>query len=127
MFHLKKEKNASGSPETKKQDKYYYASQWSLMYHKFRKHKLAMVSVWLLAIFYLVAIFGNFVAPQGTEQFDGRYVNCGPTPIHFFHEGKWEGPFVYGLARERVFEELSRLLSRGASRRGCVPCQKGGA
>ena len=111
MFHLKKEKNASGSPETKKQDKYYYASQWSLMYHKFRKHKLAMVSVWLLAIFYLVAIFGNFVAPQGTEQFDGRYVNCGPTPIHFFHEGKWEGPFVYGLKRVRDPETYMNIFT----------------
>ena len=101
MFHLKKEKNASGSPETKKQDKYYYASQWSLMYHKFRKHKLAMVSTFILVIFYLTAIFGNFVAPQGTEQYDGKYVNCPPHGIHLFHEGRFVGPFVYGLARER--------------------------
>ena len=101
MFHLKKEKNASGSPETKKQDKYYYASQWSLMARKFRKHKLAMVSTIILVIFYLTAIFGNFVAPQGTEQYDGKYVNCPPHGIHLFHEGKFVGPFVYGLARER--------------------------
>ena len=101
MFHLKKEKNASGSPETKKQDKYYYASQWSLMYHKFRKHKLAMASTIILVIFYLTAIFGNFVAPQGTEQYDGKCVNCPPHGSHLFHEGKFVGPFVYGLARER--------------------------
>lgn len=82
-------------------DSYYYASQWQLMYQKFRKHKLAMASAVLLIIFYTIAIFGNFIAPQGTEQFAGKYVNCGPTPIHFFHEGKWEGPFVYGLKRER--------------------------
>ena len=94
-----------------KDDSYFYASQWQLMYHKFRKHKLAMVSVWLLAIFYLVAIFGNFVAPQGTEQFDGRYVNCGPTPIHFFHEGKWEGPFVYGLKRVRDPETYMNIFT----------------
>ena len=29
-------------------DKYYYASQWQLMYQKFRKHKLAMASAILL-------------------------------------------------------------------------------
>ena len=56
-------------------DKYYYASQWQLMYQKFRKHKLAMASAILLIVFYVTAIFGNFVAPQGTEQFSGQYVN----------------------------------------------------
>ena len=101
MDKMKKENNASGSPEAKKQDKYYYASQWSLMARKFRKHKLAMVSTFVLLIFYLTAIFGNFVAPQGTEQYDGKYVNCPPHGIHLFHEGKFVGPFVYGLARER--------------------------
>ena len=34
----------------KKGDKY-YASQWSLMMRKFRKHKLAMASTILLLIF----------------------------------------------------------------------------
>ena len=56
----------------KRDDKYYYASQWRLMARKFRKHKLAMVSTVILLIFYFIAIFGNFFAPQGTEQFDGK-------------------------------------------------------
>ncbi len=92
-------------------DSYYYASQWQLMYQKFRKHKLAMASAVLLLLFYTVAILGNFVAPQGTEQFSGEYVNCGPTPIHFFHEGKWEGPFVYGLKRERDPETFMNVFT----------------
>lgn len=87
--------------QEKKDNKYYYASQWSLMRRKFKKHKLAMASTWLLLFFYLVAIFGNFVAPQGTEQYDGKYVNCAPTPIHMFHDGRFVGPFVYGLKTER--------------------------
>lgn len=49
------------------------------MYQKFRKHKLTMASAVLRIIFYTMAIFGNFVAPQETEQFSGQYVNCGPT------------------------------------------------
>lgn len=92
-------------------DKYYYASQWQLMYQKFRKHKLAMASAILLIVFYVTAIFGNFVAPQGTEQFSGQYVNCAPTKIHFFHEGKWEGPFVYGLQRERDPETFMLIFT----------------
>jgi len=87
--------------EREKNDRYYYASQWRLMAKKFRRHKLAMTSAFVLLFFYLVAIFGNFVAPQGTEQFDGRYVNCRPTPVHFFHEGEFIGPYVYGIKMER--------------------------
>ena len=87
--------------QEKKSDKYYYASQWQLMGRKFRKHKLAMISAFVLMIFYLIAILGNFIAPQGTEQYDGKYVNCAPTPVHLFDEGKFVGPFVYGLKMER--------------------------
>ncbi len=87
--------------QEKKSDKYYYASQWRLMGRKFRRHKLAMASAYVLIFFYLVAILGNFIAPQGTEQYNGKYVNCPPTPVHLFHEGKLVGPFVYGLKTER--------------------------
>lgn len=97
--------------EQKKSDKYYYASQWSLMMRKFRKHKLAMTSTIVLIFFYVVAIFGNFVAPQGTEQYDGRYVNCGPTPVHWFHGGRFMGPFVYGLKTERDPETFMLMFA----------------
>ena len=69
MAKVKTAAREQAAPE-KKSDQYYYASQWSLMKRKFRKHKLARVSTYVLILFYLVAIFGNFVAPQGTEQFD---------------------------------------------------------
>ncbi len=39
------------------------ASQWLLMRKKFGKHRLAMVSLFVLAGLYLVAIFADFVAP----------------------------------------------------------------
>lgn len=111
---MKKEKENTTDNRTKqqkKEDKYYYASQWSLMARKFRKHKLAMASTILLVIFYIVAIFGNFVAPQGTEQYDGKYVNCGPTPVHMFHEGKFMGPFVYGLKADRDPETFMLIFT----------------
>lgn len=69
--------------KAERDDRYYYASQWQLMYQKFRRHKLAMVSAAVLILFYLCALLGSFIAPQGTEQFSGEYVNCGPTPVHF--------------------------------------------
>ena len=100
---MKKEKQR---PQEVKDDKYYYASQWRLMGRKFRRHKLGMASSVVLIIFYLTASFGNFVAPQGTEQYDGKFKNCPPTAVHWFHEGKLRGPFVYGLTRTRDMETL---------------------
>ena len=101
---MKRNKNQTAPNEArgkKASEKYYYASQWRLMGRKFSRHKLAMASTIVLAVFYLTAIFGNFIAPQGTEQYDGKYVNCAPTKVHWFHEGKLIGPFVYGLKKVR--------------------------
>lgn len=111
MEKVKENTTDTRTKQQKKNDKYYYASQWSLMARKFRKHKLAMASTILLVIFYIVAIFGNFVAPQGTEQYDGKYVNCGPTPVHMFHEGKFMGPFVYGLKTDRDPETFMLIFT----------------
>lgn len=44
MENVKTAPAETRTKEQKKQDKYYYASQWSLMMRKFRKHKLAMAS-----------------------------------------------------------------------------------
>jgi peptide/nickel transport system permease protein len=58
METITKKANApAGKAQEKKSDKYYYASQWRLMGRKFRKHKLAMASTFVLAIFYLIAFF----------------------------------------------------------------------
>lgn len=111
MEKVKENATDTRTKQQKKDDKYYYASQWSLMMRKFRRHKLAMASTILLVFFYLIAIFGNFVAPQGTEQYDGKYVNCGPTPVHMFHEGKFVGPFVYGLKTERDPETFMLMFA----------------
>ncbi len=59
----------------KKQDqdeRYYYASQWELIRWRFGRHKLAVVSLWLLVVIYLLAIFAEFVSPYTTDsRFDG--------------------------------------------------------
>ena len=65
--------------KTKSQEDYYLASQWVLMGRKLKRHKLARVSMAILAILYLGALFGNFIAPYGLEEFDGLYRNSAPT------------------------------------------------
>ncbi len=85
----------------------YVAPQWKLMYWKFRKHRMAVVSVFVLALFYLVAAFCEFVAPYNPEAFSTRYTFAPPTRVHLFDEaGNFHGPFVYGTTRARDPETL---------------------
>ena len=85
--------------KVKSQEDYYLASQWVLMGRKLKKHKLARVSMVILGILYLGALFGNFLAPYGLEEFDGLYRNSAPTKIHFMYEGEYVGPYVYKLQK----------------------------
>lgn len=78
-----------------KQEKYYTSSQWQLMWRKLLRHKLAVISFILLAFLYLGAIFANFIAPQGLEDYSATYSNAPPSKIHFIHNDEYVGPFVY--------------------------------
>ncbi len=82
-------------------DQVFVASQWQLMWWRFRKHHLAILGTSLITVFYILAIFCEFISPYDPNAFERRYTFVPPQAIHFFHEGTWEGPFVYGLARER--------------------------
>ena len=46
-----------------KDEAFYRAGQWQLVWWKFRRHKLAKIAMVVLGIFYFFAIFAEFVAP----------------------------------------------------------------
>jgi len=86
--------------EISAQEKFYVASQWQLMWRKFKKHKLAILGGTILAIFYIVAIFCEFFSPYDIYKRYTKYIYCSPQRIHFFDkEGFNFRPFVYGLNR----------------------------
>jgi peptide/nickel transport system permease protein len=69
-------------------------SQWKLIRAKFSSHKLALVSIWLLGAFYLVALFAPFLAPYGPWQ-PSPYAYAPPTRVHLFFHGRFVGPVVF--------------------------------
>jgi peptide/nickel transport system permease protein len=72
------------------------ASQYQLILLKFRKHRVATISLFVLALLYLVAIFAEFVAPYDPLQRFDNQIYAGPTAIHFTDEnGSLSLPFVY--------------------------------
>jgi peptide/nickel transport system permease protein len=84
----------------KQANTYEVASQWKLMWWKFRKHKLAMVAIPIVVIMYTLAIFCEFFSPSLPLQRFSQYKFAPPTRIHIIDsEGKW-GPFVYDLTEK---------------------------
>ncbi len=83
-----------------KTERYYYAKQWQLIWWRFRRHRLAMISLFLLIILYLIAIMPGFAAPYSPlQRFEGRQQSP-PTKVHFFDEnGRLQRPFIYPLSR----------------------------
>ena len=78
----------------------YMASQWKLMWIKLKKHKLAKFSMVVLAILYIAALFADFLAPYGLEDFTGLYKDTAPTKIHWRDEdGSFSRPYVYKLQK----------------------------
>ncbi|MEZ4732869.1 MAG: ABC transporter permease [Caldilineaceae bacterium] len=83
------------------EDKFLVASQWQLIRWKFMRHRVAVLSLIVLIIFYGMAIFAEFFAPYAADAYDVDYVLAPPQRIHFFDNGQWQGrPFVYGLTAE---------------------------
>jgi peptide/nickel transport system permease protein len=80
----------------------FLASQWQLMWWRFRKHKLALVSAIIVIVFYSVALFCEFVAPSDPNLHDVKFVHAPPQALHLLEEGRFHlRPFVYGLVSQR--------------------------
>ncbi len=84
------------------EEKVFVASQWQLMWWRFRKHKMAGVGGVVLIIFYTLAIFCEFFAPYDPLKFDPKLVFAPPQAIRFRDvEGNWRWPpFVYGVKQQ---------------------------
>ena len=100
-------------------ESYYVASQWRMMWWKFRRHRLAVVAGPALALIYLVALFADFVAPYGvTTRFPG-YLHAPPNLIRFGGGGEdgASGAFVYGFRLERHPYTMRKIYQLDRERR----------
>ncbi len=93
---------------TPEQEKSALASQWRLMWLKFRRHRLAVWSGAFLVFIYLVALFCEPVAPYGSQTRNTDFVRAPPQAVHLFHEGRFVGPFVYGYTMKLDLDTLRR-------------------
>ena len=88
------------------QERYYQASQWQIMWWKFRRHRLAVWSGVILILFYLCVPFAEIIAPYAPNQRSNDHLYAPPQTLRLFHEGSFVGPFVYGLKAEVDLETV---------------------
>ena len=93
---------------TPEQERYYLAGQWKLMWWKLKRHRIAVISLWVLAILYLMAFLAEPLSPYNANTRNPDYIYAPPQQVRFFHEGSLVGPFVYGLKYELNKDTLKR-------------------
>lgn len=85
-------------------ESYYLASQWRLMWRKFKTHRLALAGTAIVGFFIVTGtLFCEFFATHDIYSRDSDYILCPPQRIHFVDAaGRFQlRPFVYRLTTER--------------------------
>ena len=80
------------------QEEFYRASQWRIMWWKFRRHRIAVWCGVILALLYASALVSEVLAPYALNSRDSRHIYAPPQRVHLFADGKFVGPFVYGFS-----------------------------
>ena len=87
-------------PANVAEDRIAVATQWQLMWWRFRKHKVAMISGVVIILFYLAALGAQFLAYSSPYYSEAERSLLPPQPIYFFDDGEFS-PYVYGLTGKR--------------------------
>lgn len=84
-------------PAEAAESEYFVATQWQLMWWKFRKGRLALIGLGVLAFFLLVILGTELLAPTTATARDIRYVLGPPQVVHWIDsQGKFSWrPFLY--------------------------------
>lgn len=97
-----------GGLATAAEERISVATQWQLMWWRFRRHRLAMVAGVVVVGIYLVALGADFLAYAEPELSEARRGLVPPQPIHLFDGGAFR-PHVYGMTGRRDPVTLQRV------------------
>ena len=79
----------------------YIASQWKLIWWRFIRHRVAVVSAIVVLGFYVIALFPEFFAIHDPRAEFAQRTFIPPQRVHFFDGFAPQLPYVYGLKGER--------------------------
>jgi peptide/nickel transport system permease protein len=89
-----------------------YASAWQLMWARFCKHRVALVSMFVVIAFYFIALFCEVLATMAPDQANSDKVNHPPqiTDIHLFDGSKF-APYIPAYTQKRDPESLAMVYT----------------
>lgn len=93
---------------TPEQERYFMASQWRMIWWRFKKHKIAVAAGAILIAAYLAILIIEFLATYNQHSRHTNFIYAPPQSVHLFHDGSFVGPFVYGLKYRLNLETLKR-------------------
>jgi peptide/nickel transport system permease protein len=101
---------APGAAEPAAEERISVATQWQLMWWRFRRHKLAMAGTVVVALFYGVVVFADFFAYASPTASEAQRSLLPPQRIRWLDQGQW-APHVYGLSGRRDPVTLKRVYT----------------
>jgi peptide/nickel transport system permease protein len=78
------------------------------MWWKFRRHRLAVVSGVIVLLMYASILISELISPYSLHSRHTDFIYAPPQAVHLFHDGRFVGPFVYGLDYRLDMETLKR-------------------
>jgi peptide/nickel transport system permease protein len=75
------------------------ASQWVMIWRRFRRNRAAMAGGVIVLLYYFVALFADFFAPYGLTTRFTQQIYLPPQTVYLFDEGQLH-PFVYEVKTE---------------------------
>jgi len=101
---------------TPEQERFYRASQWKVMWWKFRSHRVAVLAAVILVLFYASTLVSEIIAPYGVATRNARHIYAPPQELRLFHEGRFIGPYVYGYDMHLDMNALIRRYTPNTDR-----------
>ena len=92
------------------EERIYIASQWKLMWWRFRRHKIAMAAALVLAVFYFVGLNAEFFATSSPRESASKRGLTPPQRIHLF-DGWKPSPHVLAVEGKRDPMTLQRVYT----------------
>ncbi len=92
------------------------APGWVLVWRKFKRHKLGLISGIFLLLSYLLLPFAGFLSPYTPNERSADHLYHPPQFIHWWHEGDFIGPFVYPTTAEADLEQFRWTYETDRSR-----------
>ena len=101
---------------TPEQEKIYFASQLTLMWWKFKQHRVAVWCGIFLLLLYGSVLVSEFLSPWNYQTRNSKHIYMPPQGVHLIHKGEFIGPFVYDVKRKLDLETMTRKYSENENK-----------